>query len=319
MRNKRWYFLIFALVPALVGLGAAPTPAAAAAVPPLVTTDWLEKNLDNPGLVVIDVRTEANYDFAHIPGAISSPYMGWEPVNEKRQCQLMPSAEDFTKMMRDLGLNDSSYVIIYDHGNTESDATKGGAAVWILESMGHSKVSYLNGGFTKWTFEGRLIDKKIPTPKPGNFTAKRDPSKVATLKDVTDNLKTKEWLLLDDRNALQYFGTVKHANATRYGHVPGALCWPAAFMTNAGANRAPATMKSKQDLEKMARGVGIPTDKNTKIITFCNSGQQAGMAYFVLHDLLGYKNVKAYDGSIIEYSAIESLPLVKYSWEPEAK
>jgi thiosulfate/3-mercaptopyruvate sulfurtransferase len=312
MKSKQWNFLILAMV--LVGFAVASTQAGAAAVPRMVTTEWLQKNLDTSGLVVIDVRTVANYDFAHIPGAVNSPYLGWEPYYTERQCQLMPEAEDFTKMMQGLGLNESSHVIIYDHGNTESDATKGGAAVWIMQSMGHGKVSYLDGGFTKWTFEGRPIDNRKPVPRPGNFTARRDSSKVATLQEVRDNLKTREWVLVDDRNALQYFGTTKHGNALRFGHLPGALCWPAAFMTNAGVNRAPATLKSREDLEAMARGVGIAEDRQTKIITYCNSGQQAGMAYFVLHDLLGYENVKVYDGSILEYSTVEDLPLVKFSW-----
>ena len=315
MKKRQWYqFIIFVLVPVVAGLVAAPEKVAAATAPPVVTTEWLQKNLDAPGLVVIDVRTEANYEFAHIPGAVNSPYLGWEPFHSERQCQLMTTPEEFTKMMQDLGLNDSSYVIIYDHGNTESDATKGGAAVWIMQSMGHDRVSYLDGGFTKWTFEGRLVDNKIPTPEHGDFVARRDSSKVATMQEVSDNLQTREWVLVDDRNAFQYFGTTKHGNAMRYGHLPGALCWPAAFMTNAGINRAPATLKSTDELEAMAKGVGIPGDRKTKIITYCNSGQQAGMAYFVLHNLLGYENVKVYDGSILEYSVAEDLPLVKFTW-----
>jgi len=315
MKIKQCYHLIILVLGLLgVGLAATSVPVAAADVPPVVSTDWLQDNLDTPGLVIIDIRTEANYGFAHIPGAVSSPYLGWEPFNEERQCQLMRTPGEFTEIMRALGLNDSSHVIIYDHGNTESDATKGGAAVWIMKSMGHDNVSYLDGGFTKWTFEGRMVDNKFPTPTQGDFTASLDPSMVATMQEVSANLKSKEWVLVDDRNALQYFGSTKHANAERFGHLPGALCWPAAFMTNAGINRAPATLRSHEELEAMARGVGIPTDRQTKIITYCNSGQQAGMAWFILHDLLGYQNVKVYDGSILEYSAVENLPLARYSW-----
>ncbi len=314
MQRKHWYILIFLLAPALSWL-LPPAPAAAREVPALVSTEWLQLHLNDPGLVVVEVRTETNYGFAHIPGAVSAPYLSLEPFNEKHQCLLMPTPADLTALMQKLGVNNDSWIVIYDHGNTESDATKGGAAVWIMEAMGHDKVSYLNGGFTKWTFEGRLIDNKKLTPKPGNFMAKPDPSKVATIQEMADNLKSKEWVMVDDRNALQYFGTTKHPEAQRFGHLPGALNFPAAFMTNAGANRAPATVPSEKNLEAMARGVGIPTDRNTKIITYCNSGQQSGWAYFILHDVLGYKQVKAYDGSIIEYSAAANLPLVKYSWD----
>jgi thiosulfate/3-mercaptopyruvate sulfurtransferase len=217
-------------------------------------------------------------------------------------------------MMRALGVNESTHVIIYDQGNTALDATEGCAAVWILESMGHENVSYLDGGFTKWTFEGRLIDNKKPAPQPGNFTAKPDTTKVATLDDVIANLKTTEAIFLDDRSSVQHFGISKRADVVRYGHIPDSLNFPADFMTNAGINRAPATIKSREELAAMAQGVGLPKDRNRKIIVYCNSAQQAGMGYFVLHDIMGYRNVKTYDGSMLEYAQVIRLPLMKCAW-----
>jgi thiosulfate/3-mercaptopyruvate sulfurtransferase len=298
----------------LAAAGLVTAPSAAAGAVPLVSTEWLAQNLETPDLVIIDVRTEANYTFAHLPGAVSLAYAGLEPFNEKKQCQLMPSPADVTTMMRALGVNDSTHVVIYDQGNTTSDATEGCAAVWILESMGHANVSYLDGGFTKWTFEGRALDNKKPAPRPGNFTAKRDETKVAALSDVIANLKTRKALFVDDRSPAQHFGTSKRADVVRYGHIPGSLNFPADFMTNAGVNRAPATIKSKRELEAAARGVGLPKDRTRPIIVYCNSAQQAGMGYFVLHDILGYRNVKTYDGSMLEYAQVKTLPLARFSW-----
>jgi thiosulfate/3-mercaptopyruvate sulfurtransferase len=297
----------------MVAAGLVPS-AAVAGTAPLVSTGWLEQNLGTAGMVIIDVRTPANYDFAHIPGAVSMPYSGWEPYNRKTGCQLMPSPADLTTMLRSLGVNESSHVIIYDAGNTTLDATEGGAAVWIMESMGHENVSYLDGGFTKWTFEGRILDKNKPVPQSGDFTAKLDSTKVATLKDVIVNLKTKKAIFLDDRSALQHFGISKRPDVLRYGHIPGSLNFPVDFMTNAGINRAPATIKSSKELEAMAEGVGLPRDKNRRIIVYCNSAQQAGMGYFILRDIMGYRNVKAYDGSMLEYAQDEKLPLVRFAW-----
>jgi len=301
---------IVALLVAATGLVSAPTMATAGS-DPLVSTEWLAENLGAPGIVVIDVRTEA---FGHLPGAVSLAYSGVEPYNETKQCQMMPSPADLTTMLRSLGVNQSSHVIVYDAGNTTTDATQGGAVVWILESMGHENVSYLDGGFTKWTFEGRLIDKEKPTPQEGNFTAKLDTTKVATLDDIVANLKTKDAIFLDDRSSVQHFGIEKRADVVRYGHIPGSLNFPVSFMTNAGINRAPATIKSKKDLDEMAEGVGLPTDKNTRIIVYCNSAQQAGMGYFVLRDIMGYRNVSAYDGSMLEYAQYRKLPLVRFTW-----
>jgi thiosulfate/3-mercaptopyruvate sulfurtransferase len=312
MKRNIFQTMIIALLAVMTAFAAA--PAGATGADPLVDTEWLAKHLGAPGIVLIDVRTEANYDFGHLPGAVSLAYAGLEPFNEKTGCQMMPPPADLTRMLQSIGVNKSSHVVIYDQGNTTSDATEGGAAVWILESMGHENVSYLDGGFTKWTFEGREVVKVKPVPAEGDFTARYDASKVATLNDVIANLKTKEAIFLDDRSAVQHFGVSKRADVVRYGHIPGSLNFPVDFMTNAGINRAPATIKSHKELDSMAAGVGLPRDRNRKIIVYCNSAQQAGMGYFVLHDVMGYRNVKTYDGSMLEYAQQKELPLVRFSW-----
>jgi len=299
----------------LLALGGVILPGiATAADDPLVSTEWLAKNLQAKDLVIIDVRTESNYGVGHIPGAVNMSYSGWEPYNEERACQLMPTPEQFTEMMRTLGISKFTHVVIYDHGNSISDATKGGAAVWILEAMGHEHVSYLDGGFTKWTFEGRIIDNTTPSPAPGDFTATLDKSKLAEIDEVASRVKDKKAVFVDARTPEQHFGVEKRADVERYGHIPGSVSLPANYLTNAGVNRSPATIKSMKELEQISRGVGLPADKNTEIIVYCNSCQFAGLNYFVLHDILGYKNVKAYDGSMLEYAAAEDLPMVNFAW-----
>ncbi|MDH3393307.1 MAG: rhodanese-like domain-containing protein [Desulfobulbaceae bacterium] len=319
MNRRPLGFIMYILLAALTGF-AVSTPTAANAAP-LVTTDWMAKNLNAKGLVLIDVRTAVNYSVGHLPGALSLPYGQWEPKNEDRECNLMPSPAQMTELLKKMGVNNSSHVVIYDHGNTTSDTTKGTSAVWIMEAMGHKNVSYLNGGFTKWTFEGRVIvsaktGEKPANPAPGDFVAKLDSSKVATLKDVTSSMKNKNAILLDVRNTDQHFGFKKRGDVERFGHIPGSLSWPADFMTHAGINRAPAYVLDKGDLKTMAKGVGLPWSwsKSENIIVYCNSSQFAGLGYFVLHDVLGYKNVKVYDASMLEYAADDNLPMTTFAW-----
>ncbi|MDH3394403.1 MAG: rhodanese-like domain-containing protein [Desulfobulbaceae bacterium] len=314
MNRRPLGFIMYILLAALAGF-ALSTPSAANAAP-LVTTDWMAKNLNAKGLVLIDVRTDNNYAVGHLPGAVSLPYGQWEPMNEDADCNLMPSPAKMTELLKTLGVNASSHVVIYDHGNTTSDTTKGTSAVWIMTAMGHKNVSYLNGGFTKWTFEGRIIDNVKPTPAPGNFVAKLDDSKVATLQEVKDSIKNKSAILLDVRNSDQHFGFKKRADVERFGHITGSLSWPADFMTHGGINRAPAYVLDKKDLKTMAKGVGLPTSwsKKENIIVYCNSSQFAGLGYFVLHDILGYKNVSVYDGSMLEFASDEDLPMTSFSW-----
>ncbi|HEB50728.1 MAG TPA: sulfurtransferase [Desulfobulbus sp.] len=318
MNRKLLHSVIFTLLLAVAGFVSAPATVEAGTTP-LVSTQWLAKNLGAKNLVIIDVRTETNYGVGHIPGSFNIPYVGWEPFNEKRQCQLMPTPAEFTKMLQAIGVNKDSHVVVYDHGNSIGDATKGAATVWILEAMGHTKVSYLNGGFTKWTFEGRIIDNKKPQASPGNFVARLDGSKVAELKEVIARMKKKGVVLVDARNSNQHFGDDKRGDVERYGHIPGSISLPAPFLNNAGANRAPATIRDEKQLARMVKGVGIPADKNTEIIVYCNTGQFAGLNYVVLHDILGYKNVSVYDGSMLEYGADEDLPLVRFAWGSTVK
>lgn len=312
MNRKPLGFIIYILLAVVAGFTVA-TPSAANA-DSLVTTDWLAKNLDAKGLVILDVRTESNYGVGHLPGAVNLPYNQWDPYNDDMDCNLMPAASKMTGLLKKLGINKSSHVVVYDHGNTTSDATKGVSAYWILDAMGKKNISYLNGGFTKWTFEGKIIDNKVPSPAPGDFVAKLDKSKVATLKDVTDSMKKKGTILLDVRTTDQHFGFSKRHDVERFGHIPGSLIWPADFMTHGGINRAPAYVLSKDDLSTMAKGIGLPSNKNSNIIVYCNSSQFAGLGYFVLQEVLGYKNVKVYDGSILEYAADDSLPMDNFSW-----
>lgn len=314
MTNKRVFQIMICLIATLAGIGFL-AHGARASTPVLVSTQWLEDHLGDRGLVVIDVRTQANYGFAHIPGAVSLPYAKWQQHTEEG-CQLMPSPEDFTRMMRALGVNNGSYVVVYDHGNNISDATKGATAYWVLKTMGHERVSYLDGGFTKWTFEGRVVDNLAPRPVPGDFAAGFDAGKVATLEDVKAALHDPGTILVDTRSSVQHFGADKRGDIERYGHIPGSLNFPAPFMTNAGINRAPATIKGEKELMEMALGIGLPGDKDVPVILYCNSGQFAGLGYLVLHDILGYRNVRVYDGSILQYCEAEDgeLPMVRYSW-----
>ncbi len=312
MIRKRLQLTIITLL--LILTGGFSGTATAAGVNPLVTTKWLAGHLGDKNLVLIDVRTVTNYGVGHLPGAVNMPYAKFEPMSEDDSCRLMPSAADLTALLRGMGVNASSHVVVYDQGNTASDATKGAASCWILDAMGMNNVSYLDGGFTKWTFEGRIIDNKKPAPKAGNFTAKLDPARVATLKEVRAAVKAKNVILLDARSADQHFGATKSGEVERFGHIPGSLDMPAPYLTNAGINRAPAYLKAKKVLAAIVSGIGLTKNKNAEIIVYCNSGQFAGLDYFVLHRILGYKNVSVFDGSMMEYAGHDKLPLVRFAW-----
>jgi thiosulfate/3-mercaptopyruvate sulfurtransferase len=121
-------------------------------------------------------------------------------------------------------------------------------------------------------------------------------------------------VFVDNRLPEEDFGHEKKSYIKRFGHLTGSRLWPADFMTNAGIEFSPSFLRDTAELKKMASGIGIPADRNVEIITYSNRGLQAAMGYFVLHDLLGYKNVRVFDGSMLESAADNSVPMETDGW-----
>jgi thiosulfate/3-mercaptopyruvate sulfurtransferase len=279
----------------------------------LVSVDWLAGNLKAPDIVVLDVGAFTQYERNHIPGAVKA-FGPWQTMNDKFVGFMMPKTDDLVRMLRSYGVNKDSFVIIYDEGVTAQDTAKSARALWTLEALGHNKVAILDGGFAAWKDAGKPVSGEPVVPWPGNFGGRLVKAKVATLGEVKKALGSSRVVFVDNRLPEEDFGHEKRSYVKRYGHLPGSRLWPASFMTNAGIDFSPSFMRDMAELKAMAEGAGIPADRNTEIITYSNQGLQAAMGYFVLHDLLGYKNVRLFDGSALESAADRSVPMEANSW-----
>ncbi|HFQ89279.1 MAG TPA: sulfurtransferase [Desulfobulbus sp.] len=287
-----------------------------AAETPLVSVDWLAKNLKKKDLVILDVSDFIHYENGHIPGAVRA-FGPWMTMNRDFVGFMMPDETTLVDMLRSYGVNNESFVVVYDEGVTSKDTAKSARALWTLHALGHPRVAILNGGMSAWKQKGKPVSTKAVAPVTGNFSGKLVPAKVATLTEVKMKLGSPGVVFVDDRLPDQYFGHEKNSEISRAGHLPGALLWPAVYMTIAGKDFAPSYFRKTDELRQMAKGVHLPADKNAEIITYSNHGLAAAMGYFVLHDLLGYRNVKLYDGSILEASAVKDVPMVvnRWGWE----
>ncbi len=279
----------------------------------LVSVGWLASHMKQKNLVVLDVSDFTHYEQHHIPGAVRA-FGPWQVMNADFVGFMMPSQDQLVKMLRTFGVNNNSFVVVYDEGKTASDTAKSARALWTLDVLGHDRVAILDGGFSAWDRAGKTITTQDVAPVYGNFTAKPVPALVATLKEVEKKIGSKKVIFLDNRGADEYFGQEKRSYIKRFGHLPGALLWPAKYMTNAGVHFSPSFFRSVKELRKMAKGVGIPADKNVEIITYSNQGLAGAMGYYVLHDILGYRNVKLYDGSILQAAAVTAVPMNMNSW-----
>jgi thiosulfate/3-mercaptopyruvate sulfurtransferase len=278
---------------------------------PLLSPEWLLQNLKNSNMVILDVGAFTHYERRHIPGAVKA-FGPWMTMNEDFTGFMMPKTPDLIAMLKSYGVNNNSFVVIYDEGLSVDDTAKSARALWTLEALGHKNTAILDGGFASWEQKGYAVSKTAATPEKGGFSGKLNLGKLAFATDVQSKRHNNS-VLIDNRLPYQYFGKEKNSEIDRFGHIPGSLLWPAYYMSMAGVDLSPSFLRDIKELRLMAAGVGIPADKNTEIITYSNHGKRAALGYFVLHDILGYKNVRLYDGSMLEYAALNT-PLETYRW-----
>jgi thiosulfate/3-mercaptopyruvate sulfurtransferase len=283
---------------------------------PLVTTDWLEEHLDDPGVRVVDIRgyvrktdlgsgrqraeylaAREEYDEAHIPGAV---YVDWtrditDPDNPV-PVQVAPP-ERFARLMGTLGIGDDTHVVVYDHAGGQF-ATR---LWWVLTYYGHDHVSVLDGGWKKWTAEGRPTTSEVPEPEPAAFTPRPRPE---WRKEAEDVLAARERgaFVLDARDEGQYTGAVARGEG-RAGRVPGAVHLHADSLFDPESE----TFRPDEELAERLREAGIPEDRDAPLIAYCNGGVAATVPLFVLYRL-GHRNLANYDGSWNEWGVRENLP-----------
>jgi thiosulfate/3-mercaptopyruvate sulfurtransferase len=295
--NRSRSIVIAAVSLALVaGVSAVPSSAAPKNLArSVVQADWLEKNLDNPDVKIIEVSTESGlYERGHIKNAVK--FNWYTDLVETVNRDIVAGAR-FQKLARAAGINKNSTVVLYGDKNNWFAAW----GAWIFNTYGIQDVRLLDGGRVKWDKDGRPFTTVVPSPKEGNFVAtKADKSIRATLiRDVLPAVRKKGSVdMVDIRGADEYSGKIFAASgfqelAIRAGHIPGAVNVPW------GANvNSDGTFKTVAELRKLYADKGI--DGKKTIITYCRIGERSSLTWFVLSEILGY-DVKNYDGSWTEY------------------
>jgi len=269
----------------------------------IVEASWLEANLNNPKVRIIEVSTDPGvYEKGHIPNAVN---FRWhtefvDPVNRD-----IASREQFQRTVRAAGINSDTQVVLYGDKNNWFAAW----GVWIFRTYGHQNVSILNGGRDKWVKDGRALTPVVPSLRPGNFTATAANVNLrAFLPDVVRIAKKidRTTKLVDIRSADEFSGKIFapagfQELAIRAGHIPGAknVPWSAAVAPD-------GTFRPAAELKAIYAAQGI--DGTKKVTVYCRIGERAAHTWFVLSEILGY-DVKLYDGSWTEYGNSVGVPI----------
>ncbi len=282
-----------------------PSPAFADYAHPerLVSTEWLQEHLHDPGLVVVESDEDVLlYDTGHIPGAVK---VDWHTDLNDPVLRDYVDGEKFAELLSRKGIARNDTVVLYGDKNNWWAAY----ALWVFSLFGHEDVRLLDGGRDKWIAEGREITTEVPQRTPVEYPiVERDDTRLRAFKD--DVLAHFGKPLIDVRSPEEYSGERTEIpgypteGALRAGHIPSAASVPWAR-----AAAPDATFKRRPELEAIYLGdAGL--EPGDDVIAYCRIGERSSHTWFVLTHLLGFENVRNYDGSWTEWGSAVRVPIV---------
>jgi thiosulfate/3-mercaptopyruvate sulfurtransferase len=266
--------------------------------------DWLEQNIDNPKVRIIEVSTEPGiYERGHIKNSVK---LVWHTDLVDTINRDIISQAKFTALVQKAGIDEDTTVVLYGDKNNWFAAW----GAWIFNIYGQKDVRVLDGGRVKWEKDGRALTTAVPTFKAGNFVANAaDKNLRASLtRDVLPVAKKeRKATLIDIRSADEYSGKIFapagfQELAVRAGHIPGAINVPWGLNVNSDG-----TFKTVAELKKLYADKGVTGAD--QIITYCRIGERSSLTWFVLSEILGFSRVKNYDGSWTEYGNSVGAPI----------
>ena len=273
--------------------------------PVLVSTEWLTEHLDDDDVVVAEVdETPDLYDEGHIPGAVK---LHWRDDLQDPVERDLVDRETFERLLGERGIGNDATVVLYGDKNNWFAAY----AYWYLKIYGHADVRILDGGRQKWIDEGREMTTEAPEPGPKTYSAAERDESIRAYRD-----QVREWVdagaqaLVDVRSPAEYAGDLiappgyEQEGAQRAGHIPTAVSVPWA-----SAVRDDGTFKGADELRELYGGKGVTPDRD--VTAYCRIGERSAHTWFVLRELLGYENVRNYDGSWTEWGNLVDVPIEK--------
>ena len=272
----------------------------------LVSTDWVAQHLNDPQVRIVETDEDVLlYDIGHVPNAVK---IDWHTDLNDPLVRDYLNADQFAALLQAKGIDADTTVVFYGDKNNWWACY----ALWVFKLFGFNDTRIMNGGRKKWIDEGRELSKAVPTYPKTNYQAPaRDDNRIRAFRaEVMDHIRQHN-LLVDVRSPGEYSGQLLHMadypqeGAMRGGHIPGARNVPWATAANPDG-----TFKSADELRAIyIEGKGLRPDD--PVIAYCRIGERSSHTWFVLTYLLGYPNVRNYDGSWTEWGNLVGAPIEK--------
>src|SRR5579864_8624182 len=271
----------------------------------LVDADWVEAHLHDPKvrLIEVDVDTSA-YEQGHIPGAVG---FNWQKELQDQVIRAPLSQAHLEELLSRAGVSNDTTIVLYGDNNNWFAAW----ALWIFKYYGHADVRLLDGGRVKWLADKREITTEVPSYARTSYDAHAPEHNIRALRDqIIAKLGQHGFALVDVRSPAEFSGELlapahlPQEGAQRGGHIPGAanIPWSQAV-------REDGTFKSADELRALYESKGITPDKN--VVAYCRIGERSSHTWYVLNYLLGYPQVRNYDGSWTEWGSLVGAPIEK--------
>jgi thiosulfate/3-mercaptopyruvate sulfurtransferase len=274
-------------------------------IPPLVTTQWVADHLNDPGLRLVEVDVDTTqYETGHIPGAVA---FNWQTQLQDQVARDIISQDGIEELLSSVGVTPDTHILLYGDNNNWFAAY----ALWLLNYYGHEKASLIDGGRKKWLAEERPTTTDVPSYPATEYKVSKINAELRSNRDAIKNSLGKPgFALVDVRSTPEYVGEIiappgMSETAQRAGHIP-----TAANIPWAQAVAEDGTFKSAEELKALYGSKGIDDSKD-EIVAYCRIGERSSHTWFALKYILGYQNVKNYDGSWTEWGNLVGNPIKK--------
>ena len=268
----------------------------------LVSTDWVEQHLDDPGVALVEVDEDTSaYEKGHIPGAIS---IDWNTELHDMPRRDFVSVEQLADLLGRKGISSTETIVLYSGNNNWFAAY----AYWLFKLRGVENVKLLNGGRKKWELESRPLTQEAPDRPTATFRIGAERPDLRIFRDEVIGRVGTDGAWVDVRSPEEYRGELlapahlPQEQAQVPGHIPGAVNIPWSKTV-----REDGTFKPTEELRSLYEAEGITSDRD--VVAYCRIGERSSHSWFVLKELLGFERVRNYDGSWTEYGSLVGVPV----------